>query len=182
MLFRNLSAIVGERLAHSQGLKHMMYDELTGAVIRPHFDGLLGFAVDRAERFNEPLSLIVLSIDGFDILQKEYGHRVGDSVLKTLTEEISRQTRRVDVFARWAGDKFALLLPQTTLEAANRVAEKLQNIVHSAEFSNMGELNISISLTQLNEGEDLEGLLTRAEEALIRAKNADTEGLIVTSR
>jgi len=180
-LFRNMSSILGERLAETQSSRETLHDDLTGAVNRRHFDGLLRFAIDRAQRYEEPLSLLVLGIDGFDILQKDHGHRVGDAVLKALATEISHQTRRVDVFARWSGEQFAILLPQTTVEKAGHVAARLQHIVSGGEFADLGKLHIRMSLTHWRSGEDLDELLSRAEESLIKAREAGTEGLIITT-
>ncbi len=163
-LFHNLSSIVGDRLASYEMREMAFKDELTGAFNRPYFSGLLQFAVDHANRYDQPLSLLVLRVDGYQHLDAGR-QRAGDALLKAMTAEIALQTRRVDVFARWGGEMFAILLPNTTLEQGELIGERLRTAVEGHELGRAAGVSISAGVTEYRDGEPLEVLIRRAENA-----------------
>lgn len=176
-LFHNLSSIVGERLASYEMRETAFKDELTGAFNRPYFSGMLQFAVDHANRYDQPLSLLVLRVDGYQHLDAGR-RRAGDALLKAMTAEIARQTRRVDVFARWGGEMFAILLPNTMLEHGELIGERLRNAVESHELGRASGVSISAGVTEYRDGEPLAVLIQRAENALRSAAEGASNSIV----
>ena len=115
--------------------RRALTDQLTGMSNRRHFDEQLSRMLAEADRFGQPLSLIMADIDFFKKVNDTYGHEAGDQVLRRVATTIQDGVREVDVCARFGGEEIAVLLPQTTLAAAMEVAERLrisveQRVVH----------------------------------------------------
>ncbi|OGQ07312.1 MAG: hypothetical protein A3G32_04890 [Deltaproteobacteria bacterium RIFCSPLOWO2_12_FULL_40_28] len=107
-------------------------DELTGIYNKRHFQGVLHMEWKRALRFKRPLSLIMLDVDYFKAFNDRYGHIVGDRVLKELAHLIVENVREVDTVARFGGEEFVVILPDTNLKDAATVGEKLRSMVEAS--------------------------------------------------
>jgi diguanylate cyclase (GGDEF)-like protein len=120
------------------------------------------------------LSVLLIDVDKFKDVNDGYGHFVGDEVLRILVERCRRAVRDSDLVARLAGDEFVVLLPNTPLAEAQRVAERLANHVRGTPFSTArGELNISVSVgVAAREATDLtmQQLMARADESMYKVK------------
>lgn len=148
-------------------------DYLTKILSRRRFTNLATYEVQRCKRTGNPFSLIMLDIDFFKAINDKYGHEQGDRVLIEMTRLISAQMRSIDLFSRWGGEEFILLLPHTDLKNALQVSEKIRISVSTHEFQTIGHLSISLGLSQTTDGlEPLESIIARADEALYRAKAA----------
>lgn len=147
-------------------------DHLTGAWNRTHLEQTLGAEMGRAERYRQPLSLLLFDIDHFKAINDTHGHLVGDEVLIELTRRIRAQLRTVDVLARWGGEEFVLLLPHCGAAEALRVAEKLRALVAEPPFPQAGQVTASFGLAQWQLHEPLDTWLKRADDALYAAKAA----------
>ena len=149
-------------------------DGLTGLKNRRYFMETASQEFERARRYQTPLSLLMLDADHFKSVNDRYGHHIGDEVLKALARNGRRQLREVDLFARLGGEEFAMLLPQTDLNAARTVAERVrQNIAAQpvAAEENTVYFTISIGLAQLEASTtSLDDLLRQADDALYQAK------------
>lgn len=139
-LFVMLSVTL-DALQHSTELAQT--DGLTGLLNRRAYEQALQVAAARAERFQRDLSLIVLDVDNFKQLNDDYGHRAGDAVLRAVAQVLLDKSRRIDTVARVGGEEFALILADTHVAAALRLAERLreslcaastESIVFSASF------------------------------------------------
>ena len=104
-------------------------DELTGLHNRRAFQKVLDREFRRSRRYQKPLSLIMLDVDGFKAINDTYGHQAGDSVLKTLATQLQGAIREIDFLARYGGDEFAVILPETKAEEAGILAERLKKII-----------------------------------------------------
>lgn len=125
------------------------------------------------QRYQTALSVIMFDIDHFKQVNDRYGHMIGDEVLKELALVISKILRSADVFARFGGEEFLIVLPNTGREEAKVVAEKIRRLVESTRFSGLNEtLTISLGVAQLEAGMDIEALLKAADEKLYAAKEA----------
>ncbi|MEW6094325.1 MAG: histidine kinase N-terminal 7TM domain-containing protein [Chloroflexota bacterium] len=103
--------------------------------------------VERARRFNHPLCALFFDIDGFRQFNNQYSHVTGNIVLQTIAQSIQKTLRAVDVFARYGGDEFVILLPETNLEGARFTAERIQKSVAATKIpTQYGELSVTISL------------------------------------
>ncbi len=146
-------------------------DPLTGTENRLSFMKVIEEEVERAQRYNVPLSVIMFDIDSFKKINDTFGHATGDEVLKKLTEIIENNLRKSDKLFRVGGEEFVVTLPNTDIDKAKIVAEKLRKAVCKTHFGKTGRITISIGVTQVTEDDDVDTLITRVDEALYRAKN-----------
>jgi diguanylate cyclase (GGDEF)-like protein/PAS domain S-box-containing protein len=149
-------------------------DALTGASNRHQFFSLGGVEVQRAKRYDLPLTAIMLDIDYFKSINDTYGHAAGDQVLKALSATVSSLLRAPDIFGRLGGEEFAVILPQTDMEEGAEVAERLRAAL-AALAVEVGEgpvsFTVSMGVTRISpEDKTVEELLNRADEALYKAK------------
>ena len=147
-------------------------DELTGAYNRRAFNEYLGANIDRAMRYNEHLSMFLLDIDNFKKINDTYGHDVGDLVLKALVRVVRESVRQQDIVARWGGEEFTILLPQTGKDAALQLAERLRKKIAVNDFPKVGRITVSIGLAELQVDDTSDALVKRADLALYQAKDS----------
>jgi len=150
-------------------------DTLTDLYNRRYFDEILRHEYLRAKRYNLPLSLIMIDIDYFKSINDTFGHLTGDKVLRELASLIKNSVRRVDVVSRFGGEEFSIILPNTPLEKASKMAERLRKIVekHPILINKNKKINITISagISSLREDTSSEKeLLEEADKALLKAK------------
>ena len=145
-------------------------DALTGADNRRAFNDKLHTNIGRAKRHNEPLSLLLLDIDHFKKVNDSYGHDVGDMVLKTFVRAVTECIRQEDIIARWGGEEFTILLPQTGKDAALQQAERLREQISLYDFPTVGHMTASIGHTELQDQDTPDSLVKRADNALYQAK------------
>lgn len=145
-------------------------DPLTGIANRLKFADALNMEIQRAGRFNTELSLIMFDVDYFKDINDTYGHHAGDEVLRQLTGLVSGRIRTSDLFARWGGEEFMILITNTSVDKARLFAEKLRLMIDGREFPVVGHVTCSFGVAQM-EADDNDDLLTRrVDDALYRAK------------
>jgi two-component system cell cycle response regulator len=120
-------------------------DGLTGIYNHRHFYTRLEQEVDRSVRYQLPLSIVMIDLDNFKALNDTYGHRIGDAVLKEFAHLLKKETRKSDFIARYGGDEFALILPQTDGEGAKCEAGRIMKAVCNHRFSMIEEATVRIS-------------------------------------
>jgi diguanylate cyclase (GGDEF)-like protein/PAS domain S-box-containing protein len=149
-------------------------DALTGASNRHQFFSLGGVEVQRAKRYDLPLTVLMLDIDYFKSINDTYGHAAGDQVLMALSGSVSSLLRAPDIFGRLGGEEFAVILPQTGIEEGAEVAERLRTALAGLRVDVGDEtvaFTVSMGLTQVRAGDKtVEEVLNRADEALYKAK------------
>ncbi|MFA6630555.1 MAG: GGDEF domain-containing protein, partial [Sulfuricurvum sp.] len=128
-------------------------------------------AINVAVREQRPLGVIFFDIDHFKRVNDEYGHLIGDEVLKDIAALVKRRLRKSDIFARWGGEEFIILLPDTPLDESRMIAKTLRIAIELENFENVGRLTCSFGVATLHENESPEGLLQRVDELLYRAKS-----------
>jgi diguanylate cyclase (GGDEF)-like protein/PAS domain S-box-containing protein len=171
-----LAAIAIERAQASAQLHRMAtIDTLTGLPNRQHFFSLAKRELTRARRNRQPLAAFMLDVDYFKRINDTYGHAGGDAALRTLAARIAECVRNTDIYGRLGGEEFAVLLPDTDQAMAVMVAERLRKCVseHPVDIGNEAtrQMTVSIGVAVFREGDDLDHLLLRADEALYAAKN-----------
>jgi diguanylate cyclase (GGDEF)-like protein len=115
---------------HVRKLRRMAErDELTGVCNRRPFENLLNLEWERATRYRRPLSLLFIDVDDFRTVNKLYGHLMGDEALKVVTRLIRQNIRKTDTLARWGGEEFVVLLPETDVDAAVVLAERIRSVI-----------------------------------------------------
>lgn len=146
-------------------------DFLTGIYNRAKFNEKLNQWIDYCNRYNAPLSLVIFDIDNFKMINDNCGHQIGDCVLKDLTVTIKKIIRITDIFARWGGEEFVLLLPNTNKEQALELTERIRKSIQKSKFTNANSITCSFGLATLTEKENAESFLKRADKLLYSAKN-----------
>ena len=152
-------------------------DGLTGLDNRRRFQERLHEEVERAHRYERPLSLVLLDLDHFKKVNDTWGHPAGDRVLQGTAAALRHVLRDMDVAGRMGGEEFAVLLPETELAGARALAERLRARIASVDHASDGgvvfRVTSSLGVTSLDPGvfHDAEVLLKAADEALYRAKN-----------
>ena len=152
--------------------QRVMVDSLTGAASRDFLVQQVAMEIDRSERSGRMLCLMVLDIDDFKQINDELGHRVGDEMLSKVFEIAREVMRSGDVLARFGGDEFVALLPDTELDIAEEVAERVRRAIASVEVADGWPLTVSIGISELVSGDDFNALFDRADLALYDAKRA----------
>jgi diguanylate cyclase (GGDEF)-like protein/PAS domain S-box-containing protein len=146
------------------------HDRLTGAYNRRQFDDFLLQEVQRAERHGTPLALIMLDIDHFKWVNDAYGHLAGDEILQQLVSRVGGRLRTSDLLARWGGEEFMVLLPETDEAGALTLAEDLRRTVEDAPVAGPGTITISLGVAEHRHGQHLKDLTKRVDDALYAAK------------
>ncbi len=151
-------------------------DGLTGVFNRRHFFELAGATLTHCERLKRGVCIAMLDVDHFKVVNDRYGHAAGDEALKALTRVCQRECRSSDIIARHGGEEFVVLLPETTLESARAVVERVRRAIAEEPIAVASGVSFSITvsggLTERRDGESLEVLLARADDALYQAKRA----------
>jgi diguanylate cyclase (GGDEF)-like protein len=147
-------------------------DQLTGLRNRRYFDDNFAIERQKIKRYNNKLCLIMIDIDHFKRINDEYGHQVGDIVLKEFSELLSKNIRATDLLSRWGGEEFIILLPETSLENSMLIAEKIHTVINEYSFSNIGELTASFGVSKVdpNSKSNMESFY-QVDTALYQAKN-----------
>ena len=163
-------------------------DDLTGIANRRCFDHELQKGVEQAEARRQPMSLLMLDIDHFKDFNDSHGHQAGDQILKQLAQILTRSIKGRDLAGRYGGEEFAVILPDTGLEGARRLAEQIcrtvadHRVVVKATGRDLGRITLSIGCAQQHWGEPAADLLRRADGALYQAKRMGRNRAAVASR
>lgn len=152
--------------------KQAATDPLTGLFNRLKLGGLLDTEIVRAQRYATALSIILIDIDHFKRINDTRGHQVGDDVLRELARRLVASLRACDAVARWGGEEFLVMLPNSPLEAGHECAEKLRAAVAAVPFATMPRVTASFGVAELLPGEQRDALIGRADQALYRAKDS----------
>jgi len=147
-------------------------DELTSIYNRAYFRDAFAKELEKFKRNKVPFSLIFFDIDFFKSFNDTYGHQAGDRVLKELSQLIQKNIRLYDIFARWGGEEFVIILPHTKQEDAITLAEHLRKKVMQNTFLGNKELEVhcSFGVSEVQQNDTLEKLLKRVDDALYKAK------------
>lgn len=183
------SSITIERAnVYSEILKNATMDALTGLNNRRQFEVRLKEEYSSANRQNTPLCAIMIDIDFFKKFNDTYGHAIGDTVLRTTANVIKEQLREYDIPSRYGGEEFCILLPQTNIDEAKIVAERLRTSVENKKIeiqTNKNEqikhisVTISVGLAQLDIKDMADDLYMKADRALYEAKEQGRNRVIV---
>src|SRR5213082_3238889 len=149
-------------------------DEVTGLYNRRFFSLRLEEEMSRFRRFNHPVSVVLLDIDGFKNVNDEFGHAVGDETLRDLGQILMKHSRGINVVARFGGDEFTILLVETPKAGAQLYAERIRQVVATFPFSHGKQVTASFGVASLPDDEvaSSDDLFRAADEALYAAKRA----------
>ncbi len=148
-------------------------DALTQVMNRRALMSRLSAEVDRARRYDSPLSLLMIDLDHFKQVNDTHGHLIGDEVLRETAALLQRTIRSVDVVARYGGEEFVVVLPETPLAGAVRFAERIRALIEQQEFGSLRvKCSVSIGVALFPDAgvDSVDDLLLRSDAALYRAK------------
>ncbi|PPK52565.1 diguanylate cyclase (GGDEF)-like protein [Marinobacter persicus] len=172
-LFRGVMLDITDRKELEQRLQQAAtHDPLTGALNRAGIEPHLESSLAGAQRRSQPMSIVLLDIDYFKNVNDSFGHALGDSVLVQLVNTLKRRLRKADSLARWGGEEFLVLLPDTDPKGAFQLADALRQAVEQATFEHRQSLTISLGTATANAGDSLKSLVRRADDNLYAAKHA----------
>lgn len=150
-------------------------DFLTGIYNRRKVQELFGIEQKRIKRNEEKLSVALIDIDHFKLINDKYGHDVGDTILKNIASILKSQFRETDYICRWGGEEFLIILNNTPIEQAKTITERVRKVFNDMTFSCIGDssVTVSIGLAELHDySENLNSLTAKADKALYEAKNS----------
>ncbi len=191
--FATQAAVVMERnvfFTRSEELRRLtITDSLTGLLNRRYLNERLKDEVARSERYGHTLSLLMLDLDGFKYCNDSFGHLFGDKILKAVAETLMNTVRSMDIVARYGGDEFMIILPETAESLAVDIAERLRkNLTRTLtppdeqQGAELRVLTASIGVACFpSQGSTIEALLENVDKALYRAKNNGKDRIEVYS-
>ncbi len=147
-------------------------DSLTGLMNRRHMQDVARLEIQKSRRYGRPLSFLIFDIDHFKQVNDRLGHQAGDGVLRAVARTVARSLRDSDCFARWGGEEFLILAPETDRADLEKLADRLRRITAGNCFAQDAPITISLGGTTLSPGDTLTNALARADRALYRAKHA----------
>ncbi len=146
-------------------------DTLTGVYNRYSLNKEIDINIKKYARYEDIFSLLMLDIDHFKNVNDTYGHDVGDLVLKELCSVIENLIRETDVFGRWGGEEFLLILPKTNKDEAISIATRIKNIIEEHKFEYIPQVTVSIGVSVYNQSIKKEIFLKYVDDALYKAKS-----------
>lgn len=151
--------------------EHQSYtDQLTGFHNRRYLEKIISDEISRHARYNHPMSMILLDIDHFKKINDQHGHPKGDQVLIELTKMISEQSRSCDISIRMGGEEFMVLMPETDLQGAHGLAERIRTKIESLAQPVFCSYTVSLGVSEMNLDETFDTWYARTDNALYLAK------------
>lgn len=146
-------------------------DTLTGAYNRRYLIQKLEEEIDRTKRYGNEFSLILLDVDDFKKINDSYGHNIGDMVLKSIVKTIKERIREVDILARWGGEEFIIILPNTSVEKAVILSENLREKLSKINLPYVKKVTASFGVAGYIKGDTVDSLIKRADDLMYKSKS-----------
>ncbi len=145
-------------------------DHLTGMYNRRKITELYETEYARYKRYKYPLSIIIVDIDFFKKVNDEYGHNQGDITLQEIASVLKKEVRESDHVGRWGGEEFLIICPETDIDGAYTLAEKIRKTIEQYQFTNVEHKTASFGVTTCRETCTFESMINRADKALYKVK------------
>ncbi len=168
VIFRDITTEIEEQNALKESVN---FDTLTHIYHRTQFEFLLTKELERATRYKEIFSVVLLNIDNFQRINDKYGVDNGDNALIQLTALINEEIRDTDVFGRWGGDEF-IIISHSDISQTEAFAEKLRRTIDNHTFDHVNSMTCSFGVTQHRPGDAINHLTKRCDQMLYTAKNS----------
>ena len=157
-------------------------DHLTKAYNRRHCDALLRKELKQVGRHGIPLAVLLFDVDNFKKINDAFGHNAGDRVLQEIAQLTAASIRENDHFGRWGGEEFIIIAPQTSLEQATLLAEKLRMMIDENRFASVEHVSCSFGVAACTDNPDAETLIHHADLALYEAKESGKNRVVSFGR
>lgn len=154
-------------------------DQLTQIFNRVRFHDAMIHEINRVMRYETDLSIIMFDIDHFKRINDTYGHDIGDEILVAISNLVKNYVRETDIFARWGGEEFMILLPHTSLQNSSKLAERIRAVMEKNNFKTVGTVTSSFGVTNFVRNENSEIFIKRVDRALYKAKQKGRNRVIV---
>lgn len=178
---KKLNGLLRELEDKNQLLKELsVTDKLTGLFNRTKLDEVLNDNLQMYERYDNSFSVIILDIDFFKKINDNFGHHIGDEVLKDFAKILQSNVRNTDFIGRWGGEEFLIICPETDSAGAVRLANLLREKIYSHDFEAVGRVSASFGVAQVDVGDSSKDLLNKADWAMYSAK-AEGKNRVVCS-
>ena len=152
--------------------KQSIVDKLTGVFNRARFDEALDEWTGLFHRYRTPFCLIMFDLDNYKRVNDAYGHVVGDDVLRKYANEVRRNIRAGDIFARWGGEEFVILMPYNNLQTAYEQAERLRKRVEQLDLGVAGNITACFGVTEIKSGDTAESIIQRVDKLMYVGKRS----------
>lgn len=160
-----------ELIVTNQKLKQMVItDDLTGIYNRRKIVSVIQQGITQNELSNYKFSIIMLDIDHFKRINDAFGHSMGDYVLKEISNQIKGVLRGIDIFGRWGGEEFIIILPNTPLQEAVLIAEKIRIQISSVKIEGVHQITASFGVTSIEDDDTLDSIINRSDNLMYKAK------------
>ena len=167
-----INKVSKKALKNEEILKKISHtDQLTKIFNRRKLDEILIREGYQSNRYNKPLSIILIDIDHFKIVNDTHGHQIGDKILKEFSSVIQKNLRVSDCFGRWGGEEFLVISTNTNIKGALSLTNNIKEIVKNEEYTNDLIITASFGVGEIQKGENIYNLISRTDEALYKAKN-----------
>ncbi len=182
-----IPALVGYRLIDNhekltEKIKRLAEEDyLTRLYNRRKIHEVIENEILRSRRYNSTFAVILLDIDNFKKTNDTFGHNIGDKLLVGIAHIIRQTIRESDMAGRWGGEEFLVFCPQTGSDGAFALAEKLRANIEKQEFKEVGYKTASFGVAQIEHDDTVQGLISRADEALYAAKNSGKNMVLVSA-
>ncbi len=153
-------------------------DEKTGLYNNKFFENILSMEIEKAKRGKQKLSIMIIDIDFFKKVNDKYGHIKADDLLLQLAKVVQKQIRKSDIAARFGGEEFILLLPETSLSKATKFSTRLRNAIHSNKILKKHKVTVSGGITQFKNKDTRKIFKTRVDKALYKAKQTGRDKFV----
>lgn len=171
--FISISRDMTQYVAREKALQALAFhDRLTGLHNRSYGEQQLAKAWRQSLRYKRPMSVILADIDHFKSINDTFGHASGDRVLAEFGAALRRSVRSADTLIRWGGEEFLVIIPETDLQTASKLAERIRATIESLHDEEVERMTVSLGVAQLKAEESPDHLVRRADQALYAAKAA----------
>lgn len=173
-----MAALLIQRMGVLQQ-RHASTDMLTGLLNRRVLYQILEREMERTVRYKKTFSVVLFDLDEFKVINDSYGHLEGDAVLRELSRFVERAIRKADHLGRWGGEEFLIVLPETELESAKLLAERIRRLLRENRIGKVDHVTASFGVTTFRGDQSLEDMLRAADNAMYQAKQNGRDQVVV---
>ena len=171
--------LIEQQEQHSIEIRNLSeIDHLTAIYNRRKITELFDREITRYKRYKYPLSIILIDIDYFKKINDQFGHNQGDKTLLEIASILKTEARESDYVGRWGGEEFLIICPETGLDGARTLAEKLRRTISEYPFTRIGHKTASFGIATCSNDSSFENMINHADKALYTAKSAGRNNVV----
>lgn len=174
--------VTSNKLQEAELTLNAMMDKLTNLYNRHYLYQVVGNYMEYADRYEVPLSVLILDLDFFKRVNDTWGHPIGDEILKMTAKMMKEAIRESDILVRFGGEEFLVLMPQTSIEGAIVVAEKIRMVIEEANHPITGKITASLGAAERMKMESFRHLYYRVDKALYEAKETGRNRVVASDK